>query len=164
MDLQSQTSREYIRSLILVYFGLLTGQIVFAVITFAVNKQLMEPMAEDLRVVFIYIVPVFVINGFVTGQLIYRNRLRKIKRLDTLASKLGEYKSAFMIRLAMLEGAFLFAIIIYLLTADLIFMGMSGIIIAYFLVLRPTIDRISADMELNSTERMKLEREDEIIT
>ena len=79
MDLQSQTSREYIRSLILVYFGLLTGQIVFAVITFAVNKQLMEPMAEDLRVVFIYIVPVFVINGFVTGQLIYRNRLRKIK-------------------------------------------------------------------------------------
>ena len=163
MAIQKQTSKQYFRSITILYLGLLIGQLAFSAITLYLNLGLLFQPDDSLRDVFIYIVPIIVVNGFVTGQLIYRNRLKKIKNYNSLASKMGEYRGAMIIRLAMLEGASLFAIIVYLLTADLIFIAMSGLIIAYFIILRPTIDKISMDLELNSTERMKIENPSEII-
>lgn len=156
MTTQKQTSKEYFRSITIIYFGLLIGQVAFSAITLYLNLGLMYQPDDSLRDVFIYVVPILVVNGFVTGHLIYKNRLKKIKSYNILTSKMGEYRGAMIIRLAMLEGASLFSIIVYLLTADLIFIAMSGLIIAYFIKLRPTIDKISMDLELDSTEKLKI--------
>jgi hypothetical protein len=163
MTIQKQTSKQYFRSITILYFGLLIGQVAFAAITLYLNLGLLFQPDDSLRDIFIYIVPIFVVNGFVTGHLIYKSRLKKIKNYSSLTSKMGEYRSAMIIRFAMLEGASLFAIIVYLLTADLIFMAMTGLIVAYFIILKPTVDKITMDLELNSTERLKIENPSEII-
>jgi MFS family permease len=163
MSIQKQTSKQYFRSLTILYFGLLIGQVAFAAITLYLNLELLFQPDDSLRDIFIYIVPIFVVNGFATGHLIYKSRLKKIKKHNSLTSKMGEYRGAMIIRLAMLEGASLFAIVVYLLTADLIFIAMSGLIIAFFIILRPTSDKISMDLELNSTEKLQIENPNEII-
>lgn len=163
MTIQKQTSKQYFRSLTILYLGLLIGQLAFSAITLYFNLGLLFQPDDSLRDIFIYIVPILVVNGFVTGHLIYKSRLKKIKNYNSLISKMRDYRGAMIIRLAMLEGASLFAIVVYLLTADLIFIAMTGLIIAYFIMLRPTIEKISMDLELNSTERMKIENPSEII-
>jgi hypothetical protein len=163
MSTLKQTSKQYFKSLSILYFGLLIGQIVFSAITLYLNLELNFQADDSLSGIFIYIVPIFVVNGFVTGHLIFKSRLKKIKTYDTLTAKMGDYRGIAIIRFAMLEGASLFAIIIYLVTADLIFMAMAGLIVLYFIIIKPTVDSVSMDLELDPTEKAKLENPDEVI-
>ena len=163
MVTQRQTSKQYLRSVTVIYYAVLAAQIGFAAVALLlVLSHKMEPN-ESVRNIFLYVVPVIVLNGFVTGQLIYKSRLRRIKVYDNLLSKTAEYRSALIVRWAMLEGASLFAIAIYLVTADSIFMVFAGIVIAFFLLLKPSVYKISTELELNSTEKMKLDSENEVV-
>jgi hypothetical protein len=159
----TQNSKQYFLLLTVLYFGLLVGQVVFASIALLLNlAHLFQPF-NSLKAIFIYIVPVIVVAGFVAGQLVYKNQLNKIKGYDSLVTKMVGYRTALIIKLAMLEGASLFAIIAYLLTSDLIFLGMSGIIIFYFLLMKPSRDKIVMDLGLNPVERMKIEDDNALI-
>ncbi len=157
------TSGSYIRELNLLYLGLLVGQCIFAAITLYLNLGLLFQPDDSLSNVFIFIIPLFVLNGFVTGNYLYRIRLKKLKTLPSLSQKLAEYKSIFIVRLALLEGASLFAIVAYLLTANLVFMAMCGLVIAYFLTLKPGVNRLAVEFELDPSDREKLEHPDTII-
>ena len=163
MSTQKVTSKQYFRINNLLYFALLSGQIVFSAITLFLNHGLMFQPDPSLRDIFIYIVPLFVLNGFVTGNIIYKNRLKKIKKFNSLTSKMTEYRGAIIIRMALLEGASLFSIVIYLITADIAFIAMAGIVVLYFLLLKPSREKVILELELNSTERMKVESDEELI-
>lgn len=166
MTIQRQTSQEYFKSIKIIYFALLAGQLIFLFITLYLNLELSfsQESSDILWDIFLIIALTLALNGFVTGQLIYKNRLKKIKKYTELKTKMGEYKGAFLIRLAMLEGATLFSIVIYLITANLMFIGIAGIVIIYFVYLNPTRDKISFDLELNSTEKLLIENPNEIIS
>ncbi|WP_132435457.1 hypothetical protein [Natronoflexus pectinivorans] len=118
---------------------------------------------DSLRDVFIYIVPIFVVNGFVAGQIIFKSRLKKIKTYNNLSSKMVAYRGAMIIRLAMLEGASLFTITICFLTADLTFLAISVFIIIYFIILKPTVEKIAVDLELNRSEKIRIGNPNEVI-
>jgi hypothetical protein len=52
----------------------------------------------------------------------------------------------------LLEGPSFFAIVVYLLTGDYLFLGMSGLIMIVFFTLKPSAERAVNDMELHSEE------------
>ena len=165
MALQKQTSKEYFKIITVVYFGLLTGQVIFALITIFLHLRNLFTVQDvsELKQVFFFIVPIVVLNGFFTGNLIYKFQLKKIKKLDNLISKMVQYKSAMIIRLAFIEGSSFFCIVVYLLTGDFIFIGSAALLILYFITLNPTADKISVELELNPTEKFKIDNPDEII-
>lgn len=157
-----QTSKQYFRTLNVIHYALLAGQLLFAGVALYLTygkKQVMNAPKE----VFIYVVPLMAVLAVLVGQAIYRIKTKKLIRYQSLTAKMTEYQSIFIIRLALIEGASLFAIVVYLLTVEAIFIAIGVLLIVYFVLLRPTRIKIAMDLELNASDKMKLEQADALI-
>jgi hypothetical protein len=153
MEAKPRTMKEYFLALQIVYFALIAGQIVFSLLTFyLIRSGLFDDERTALRNIFIYIVPIFVVGGLFISHLMFKNFLNTARGKKNLYEKLTFYRFALIIRYALLEGPSFFAIVVYLLTGDYLFLSMSGLIIIVFLTLKPTVERAVNDMELHSEE------------
>ncbi len=151
------TSKEYFKTTLRVYLAILAGQIAFASISlFLVQSRTLNNQDKDLSGIFIYMVIFFVIYSVIAGNLFFKNKLQKCKNYKTLNEKLSNYRSALIIRYAMLEGASFFTIVAYLVTWELFYLGFAALIIIVFLMIKPSPKKIISDLELNATEQMKL--------
>lgn len=159
-----QKSKEYFRSLNIIFFSLLAGQVAFVLIVFylSLNAQ-NQPSDEFLNTVFLLLSIAFGLNGILTGRLIYKGKLKKLTLQPDFVIKMSEYRGVFIIRLALMEGTTLFSIIAGLITSELIFLGITGVLIVYYLSLRPLLEKIVVDLELSSSEKGKLENPEELI-
>ncbi|MGE4288291.1 MAG: hypothetical protein AB7E36_06350 [Salinivirgaceae bacterium] len=157
-----QTSKQYFRTLNVIHYALLAGQLVFAgtVLYLAYGKT---QLVDSPKGIFIYVVPLIALLAVLLSQAIYRFRIKKLKSYNSLIPKMTEYQSIFIIRLALIEGASLFAIVVYLLTVEAIFIAIGVLLIVYFVLLRPTRIKIAMDLELNASDKMKLEQADALI-
>jgi F0F1-type ATP synthase membrane subunit c/vacuolar-type H+-ATPase subunit K len=165
MPIQSQSTRDYFSSIKIIFFALLAAQLTFTAVALYLNIGLPsgEKNLESMRGVFLIIALILSLNGLVTGNMIYRSRLRKIVQNPNLNEKLHEFRSTLLIRLAMLEASTLFSLVAYLLTSDLIFIGFAGMTLAYFVFLNPTKATIAFDLELSVSEKTILENPDAMI-
>jgi hypothetical protein len=153
MEAKPQTTRTYFLALQIVYYALIAGQVIFAFLTFyLIRSGLFDSEQTELRNIFIYIVPIFVVGGLLISHLMYKSLLNNAKGNKNLYDKLTTYRSALIIRYALLEGPSFFAIVVYLLTGDYLFLGMSGLVILVFFTLKPTVERAINDLELHSEE------------
>ena len=146
-----------VRSLKVVHFAMVVGQVFFMAIVFflAYTKEL-DINNADLNRVFIYLVPVIAAGGCIASIWMFRIRLKIAKSMSDLQVKLMAYRSALVIRYAIIEGVSIFAIVISLVTGKLLYLGIAGILILYFLALLPGIERIASDLELNPEEKQLL--------
>jgi len=161
----TQTSRDYFKSIKIIFFSLLGAQTMFALVTLYLNLA-STPLSESsnsVKNIFLIIAAVLALNGLVTGNIIYKSRLRKFTKNSNLKVKMGEYRTTLLIRLAMLEGSTIFSLVAYLMTADLLFLGFAGMTFAYFVFLNPSKETITLDLELSPTEKALIENPDEII-
>jgi hypothetical protein len=152
-----QTVKSYFMALQIVYFALIAGQLIFAFLSFyLIRSGLFDGEQAELRNIFIYIVPVFVVGGLFISHLLFKSFLNNAKGKISLYEKLTYYRSALIIRYALLEGPSFFAIVVYLLTGDYLFLGMSGLIVLIFFTLKPSVERAINDLELNSEETRRI--------
>jgi hypothetical protein len=141
MTVIKQTSKEYFKSIRIIYFALLIGQLLFAGVSFFLNQGIMfQP--NDLRDTLIYIVPIVIINAMLLSNFLYKRKITGIKKLEKLTQKMGEYRISLIARLAPLEGASLFSIVAYFLTVDMLFLAMSAVVVAYYLWLQPNVEKL----------------------
>lgn len=164
METNQLTSGAYFKSMQIVYYALFAGPLFMGIILFFLYQTgSLAATAQDLRDIFIYIVPLFAVGGLVSSNLMFRSLLTKIKSRQTLKEKMTEYRSALVVRYALLEGSSFFSIVAYLLTGDILFLGIAGLIILYFLLLKPTIARAVKDLELNPDDEHSLNDPDKVI-
>jgi hypothetical protein len=157
MDNIKQTSTEYFRFFIIAFYGLIIGQVLFGLLSFfLVSTNSFSSEGADLRSVFIYVVPVFVLTGFFLSNLIYKNRLKGIDRKSSLMIKLTSYRAALIVRYALLEGPSMFAIVVYLVTGDIIFILLAALVVFYFLTIRPNREKVIKDLGLDPNEEQIL--------
>ncbi len=150
MDTKPQTSKEYFKALQIVYFALIAGQVLFGLLTFyLIQTGLFDGDQKELRNIFIYIVPVFVVGGLFGSSILFKKGLNSAKEKTSLYEKMSDYRSTLIVRYALLEGPSFFGIVVFLITGDYLFLGMSGLIIAVFFTLMPTVNRAVNDLELS---------------
>lgn len=154
MQTQTQTSQNYFKSLTIIHAALLFGQIIFGIAAgyLVVNGYL--DGNKELYDIFQIIVPLGVIGSIWGSSQIMKSRLENIRGKSKLEDKLGYYRSSLIIKFALLEGASLFAIICFLLTADYFLLALAGLTIAIFFINKPTRDKIVTDLDLNYEESM----------
>jgi MFS family permease len=154
MDNVKQTSKEYFKALQVIYFALIAGQIIFGLIAFFLNQEA-GFYSEDpqLRSIFIFIVPVFVIGGFMASKIFFKKRVEEAKNKTSLIEKMSYYRAALILRYAFLEGPTFLSIIVYLLTNNWYFLVIAGFMIVIFFTIMPTSERASNELELNKNER-----------
>ena len=148
----NQSAAALVKTTIIIHMALAAGQILFAAVTFLIQK----PSTGTNNDMLIFIVPAITVTSFAAGHLLFKKLIGNINSQSPLKAKLISYQSATLIRLALLEGPSLFAIVSFLITGKLVFIGIAAAIILYFIYLRPTKQKIEDDLNLGYDEKAEL--------
>lgn len=144
----------FLKTMRIIFFALLAGQIIFIVVAFFMVKN--NPPQSQSDDLFNIIVPVAVGSGLFMSSLLFKQMLAKIKNDDSFEKKLEAYRSALIIRYALLEGPSIFSTGVYLLSGNIIFLAFSGVMILAFLMNMPSRNKATLDLNLSSIETDKL--------
>jgi hypothetical protein len=165
METKPITSKEYFRTMNIIFLALVSGQVMFGLIVFFLNQTIDPGQGlEDLRKILLILVCVFTAGGYLGGRILFKKRMEAARDMDKLTDKLTEYRAAVIVRFALLEGSSFFAIVAFLLTGELAFLGVAAFIIAIFITLMPSKSNAIRDLELNNLEEQKINDPEAVIS
>ncbi len=98
------------------------------------------------------VVIIALLVGIPVSHVFFHKKIKHIDRSLGLSTKITFFQTAFIVRIAMLEGIGLLGIIGYFTTADKSFLYMFGVVFILFIIHAPTKQRISSDLELSEEE------------
>ena len=162
MAIQQQTSAQYFKSLNILHYILAAAQLLFAILAFILQKEnefTITPASNALR----YAVSLIAVMGVTGGAILYQKQVNAIKSRKNLSDKLTAYRSVIIARGAFLEFPSLFAIIAFVLTGEILFLGLTGSLIALFVFLRPTKEKVIKDLQLSAEEILFINNDDSIV-
>lgn len=152
-----QTPRKFLKALTIVHIGLTSGAGLFTLVALLLNKDDLNTALAEENKIFLYVAPVFAVSAFLLSGLVFKNYLGKLKTKDSLKEKIAHYQSAFLSRLAFIEAATLFASIVFLITAYLPFIFISGLLLLYLFALRPNKQKVEEDLNLTYQEKVEFD-------
>lgn len=147
----------YFKSLMILFFALLTGQIVFFLL--AIILRSMNYLSVDLHTVemVVYIIPVIMVLTVIFSTRIFHNKLPEITAKQNLAEKLRDYRNIYIIRYAIIEGGTIFSITLYLITGISLLAVFVVIGIGIFIFLKPHKEKMIRQLQLSSQEAAALD-------
>lgn len=166
MPVSKISAKEYFRTLKILHFALAMGQLLFAGVTlllvFGKNSSYQQNAIQELMV-FAYLVPAFALAGLAASILVFKNRLSKFKTFNSLDQKTAYYQTTQIIRWASIEGPSVLALVVFLLTGNLLIFGVFALLVLYIVSLYPSRDKAIADMELNYNETQQINDDNTLI-
>jgi len=159
------TSKEYFNALNIMYVALIMGQVFFAVITLFLNlNSVISFNFEESKLALVLIAVILAFSGIYGSNYIFKIKISSIKQTMTLFNKLLEYRSASILKWAILEAPSFFAIIGYFLTGDMTFIIITLAIISFFAMNRPTPEKTCIELELETQDKIRLLDPDAMIS
>ncbi|MCF8297420.1 MAG: hypothetical protein K9J13_07765 [Saprospiraceae bacterium] len=157
MKTNEQKTIPYFKSLKIIHIALVIGISFFGIFAFIIHyNKLMEVDSPELSSMFGFIVPIFFVGGIAASFILFKRKINSIKFKPKFSDKMFEYRSALILRYALLEGPAFFSLVIYLLLGEWIFLVYAAIIIIIFLTIKPTFEKAVIDLELSPEEQEKL--------
>lgn len=144
------------RSIQMIYYGLLGGQILFCLVTLFLIYQKSGAM-DRLQFDYYGKIAAFLMITTINGAVII-NRLRKKQAAQLengLAVKLTHYRTSVILRSAMLEAGNLFALTVAVISLNVLPVAFFLVGLLCFFFLRPSRDEFSKDYELNLEEQQE---------
>lgn len=92
--------------------------------------------------------------AYIMGKMMYEKLLQQVR--GELSNKLQRFRSAIMIRYAMIEGVTLLSILLFFMSGEVICLILSIASLVYFTTLKPTKERVIKDLDLMATEQRAL--------
>lgn len=146
-----------IKALKIIHAAMTIGQVLFAALmTFLWFAGMLATADGSLADILLIISVFFILFGTITSQLLFQSRLNLARKETTLPNKLAAYRSALIIRYALIEAPSLFTVIAALLTGNPLFLLLAGMIIVFFLTLYPSTTRIALHLGLEPEEKALL--------
>ncbi len=142
------------KTLNLIYIAILFSMSIAAIASvFIVYKIGQLPVFNaDNQAIIKSIVVIALLAGIPVSHIFFFKKIKHIDKSLNLLSKIRMYRSAFIVRIAMLEGIGIIASIGYLVSADKSFLYMFGVVFILFIIHAPTKNRISNDLNLTDAE------------
>jgi hypothetical protein len=130
-----------IRQLTFIFYALVAGQVIFAGVCYFLlhNEMFVTQDIAELRLV----VPIAVVGAMAISYFLNEQMRQKASTLKSLEAQAAHYKQRVILRLAVLEGANLFALVAYLMTGSINFMLFFAVGLLLFFYFRPN----EAEME-----------------
>ncbi len=153
-----QSPKAILKTIPLIYLGLLGGQVLFAITALAITPSGKFSINAP-NDPYLIVVPIMAIGSLTASVMLYRQLLAAAINKPTVQQKVVGYQTAMIIRLALLEGASLFGIVVYIVTTNLLYLTISGVLIAFFITIRPTRDKIETDLSLDYKDKAELEND-----
>lgn len=153
-NIQAKTPAAIVRNINIIHMALIAGQAIFAFVMFTQSQQ--TTIKLDKHDGFILTIPVFAIGSFFISSFLFKKLIAKTINVNDLNGKLANYQIAAIVRIALLESASLFAIVIYNLTGNFLFLLIAILLMIYGVIIRPTVETIADDLQLSYDEKMQL--------
>jgi len=158
-------SKEYFRTINLIYFAQLFAMTALAIVTYFLIQQgnlgsENNALAVSLQKIVMIVIPLSLAAGYV----LFRILLRNVKPEMPLKYKMKRYFMANLIRSAFLEIPGLFVSVAALITAHVLFLIIVPLILMLFVLFRPTRSVIAQELGLSAGELAKLEDPESIVS
>lgn len=143
------------KSLSVLHVSLLTGQLVFGAIAYYMQytgSMGMTHLGVELKYILIGLA-VFGCAMIAVAFAMYNKKVRELNGGNkSVREKLVAYRAANLIRWAMLETPVLLAIVAFLLTGNINFLIIAGVVLLLFLMTRPTINKAATELNMSREE------------
>ncbi len=158
-------SREYFRTINLIYYAQLAAITIFALIAYVLIVQgnvgaENNALAVSLQKIIMVIIPL----SLAAGYIVFRVLLKRVNPEMPLKVKMKKYFAANLIRSAFLEIPGLFVSLAALITAHVMFLVILPLILVLFILFRPTRSVIAQELNLGAHEMAKLQDPDAVIS
>jgi hypothetical protein len=158
------TFGKYFKSLQIIHFALMAGVVAFGIIAFSVN-YFSGKITDDktLEKLLLIMVVFFSFAEVFASQFLFKMRLKECNKQSNFKDKLFCYRSALIVKFALVEGAAFFVIVAYFLTGNLLFLGFLILLLLVFLYYKPTLDKLRNDLQLSAAEENIIYNQDAVI-
>ncbi len=151
--MQAELKNQY-KILNVIYIAILFSMSVAAIISVLLVSKMgqVQIFNSDSQATIKSIVIIALLAGIPTSHIFFFKKIKHIDKSLNLLSKIRLYQTAFIVRIAMLEGIGILASIGYLISADNSFLYMFGVVFILFIIHAPTKNRICNDLNLSEEE------------
>ncbi|HRX13220.1 MAG TPA: hypothetical protein P5210_16270 [Draconibacterium sp.] len=164
MENDKMTSNDYFKSVQIIHLALIAGVVILGIFTFSFHTSGLEmDGGKELNFALIYVVPVFSIAGIIASNVVFKQRLKDCIARPNLKEKLNCYRSALIVKFSFIEGSSFFALIAFLLTGDLLYLGFAALLLIVFITYTPSKEKSIVDLELTQAEKQIIFDADAII-
>ena len=142
-----------IKALILLHTAMLLGQLLFAAIAYFMFRNNVPPFDESTSKIMQSVAVVLTLGGGFAAFFVFRKSVEELQlTAGGFDEKINAYRSASIIKFALLEAPSLFCIIGYILTINISFMLLSIVLILVFAGQKPTVPMMVHDMNVSRDE------------
>ena len=136
-----------VKELTTLHYALVAGLIIVngVLYTQTIDPELRLTDTED---VFLYIVPLLAISGVFFSQFLFKKKLGEIAETPSFEEKLMAYRSASVMKFALIEGPALIAILFGFINGNLLYSIIGAILTVYLFLQRVTKDKARYDLAL----------------
>jgi hypothetical protein len=113
METIKMTSAGYFKSIKIVHLALVIGVVFFALVSVFLQINGFGTLGELINNGLLLIIPLLALIGIFGSNFIFKKRLRKIVDKTNLNEKMEDYRSALILKFALIEGPSFFAIVAY---------------------------------------------------
>ncbi|MGB5556108.1 MAG: hypothetical protein WBM83_15740 [Flavobacteriaceae bacterium] len=148
-------SGQFLRTLSIVHLFFVVGLVVFAIIAYWQLETFVTQI--DGNDTLLYIVPVVALIGYFGSQFVFKQALKAIPKTDAIDTKLAKYKTATILKFALIEGAAILALIAFHGSGIVLYFVIGICLIAYLIVQKPNYERLKNDMALSLAETEQID-------
>jgi hypothetical protein len=156
------TPNKFLKTISMLHLMLLMGLVMFAgFLLFQFDGAMMPTFDTNDTLLLIY--PVVAIAAIVGSQALFKNVLASKENNTDLKVKLANYQTASIIKYALIEGPAFFGILLATSTGNTAYAAIAGVLIIYFILQKPSLNKIESDLKLSGEQRNQFNRYDELI-
>lgn len=161
MENQNTPANAYLKGLLMVFSALLIGLVTFALMAVWLNNYTEFNVGlSEMNNIFLVILLTIGVGCYAASKMLFKKQIETAKRNLDLKSKLVEYRSALVMKYALIEAPAFTGIVFYMLTNDYLMLSFSGVLIVLFYFNKPSKETIARELELNIGEIERLDHTD----
>jgi hypothetical protein len=142
----------------IIYYALIVGQVLITLVISYLMMGADLTFSWDMSNPFHLIAPIIMLSCISVSSLLFTKKMEEAKKLTGLYSKLEHYRSAIILRSAVLEGVNLVCLIYYLLEQNYFFLLLFFIGLGAFLLIRPSEEMFREKYRLTEEERIEFRK------
>jgi DMSO reductase anchor subunit len=137
MDFQPQPKGNLFTTLQIIHGALCLGPTLFAVVSYSITPNTHSDIRPNDSVL-LYVAAFMALSMVFVSNFLFNKQLAVIDFTAPVKQRLLQYQTACIVRYALLEGAALFNVVVFLLTGNYISLAIGAAMIVFMVTIRPT--------------------------
>lgn len=153
-NFETMTATEFERSNTIFWGAMISGCVLISIILFTQSRGLyFYSLDHFYNSAFMWISTIMAIVCYYLGNMMYRKKAEEGAALSTLNEKILAFRSAFIMKAALLEGPALISIIFMMFDNNVYFLVIAAFLLMAQYFNRPTNERFFNDFKVNSAQK-----------